>query len=223
MKKDRLLLSWQAFLSIPKTLLFNLKYLPLKQAIKLPILVKYNTQIISCHRNRICIPQNSYRFMIKLGFGENPMEESRKKNIIWLESGEVRFYGKTTIGQGFRIRNRGKLEIGSHFYAQQNCTLWCVNEISIGQDVLLGWNVFIRDHDGHYVTENGSNKNENKPVSVGNHVWICSESCLLKGVTVRDDSVIGFRSLVTKNFDMGHVLVCGQPAKIVRNDINWIW
>lgn len=37
-------------LSLPKTIYFNIKYLPLSQALKLPIWLHYSTKVKSCYR-----------------------------------------------------------------------------------------------------------------------------------------------------------------------------
>ena len=42
-------------LSLPKSLYFNLKVFPLKTAIKLPILISYDTKIINIHKGSIII------------------------------------------------------------------------------------------------------------------------------------------------------------------------
>ena len=43
---------------------------------------------------------------------------------------------------------------------------------------------------------------------------------VLKGVTIGNGSVVAARSVVTKDVPPG-VLVAGQPAKIVRENVSW--
>lgn len=53
-------------LSIPKTIKFNLRHLPLTQAVKLPIWVHYRTQ---AHvKGKIELPRVVHPFMIRIGF-----------------------------------------------------------------------------------------------------------------------------------------------------------
>ena len=51
----------------------------------------------------------------------------------------------------------------------------------------MGWNISIIDSDGgnHLVYENDVLKENKKDIILGNHVWICSCSHIMKGVTIR--------------------------------------
>lgn len=53
-------------LSIPKTILFNLRHLPIKHAVKLPIWVHYMTQVHV--KGKIELPKVVKPFMIRIGF-----------------------------------------------------------------------------------------------------------------------------------------------------------
>ncbi len=85
---------------------------------------------------------------------------------------------------------------------------------------MLGWDVNIRDSDGHYIIEKGQKKQIIKPVTIGNHVWICSHAHILKGVVIGNDSVISYGSIVLGKFNSNNLLIGGIPAKIIREDIN---
>ena len=69
--------------------------------------------------------------------------------------------------------------------------------------------------------KNGIKQKLDAPVCIGNHIWICSFSDILKGVKVSDDSVIAYRSLVISSFNEKNVLIGGTPAKIIQRNINW--
>lgn len=50
-----------------------------------------------------------------------------------------------------------------------------------------------------------------KPISVGDHAWVCAEAFVHPGVTIAEGAVIGARSVVTK--DMPAWMVCaGHPC-----------
>lgn len=44
---------------------------------------------------------------------------------------------------------------------------------------------------------------------------------ILKNVKIGSGSVIGINSTVTKSFEEKNVLIVGNPAKIVKNNIKW--
>jgi acetyltransferase-like isoleucine patch superfamily enzyme len=54
-----------------------------------------------------------------------------------------------------------------------------------------------------------------RDVSVGHNVWIGYGACLLRGVTVGNNSVIGTNSVVNKDVPADAV-VAGIPARVLR-------
>lgn len=57
---------------------------------------------------------------------------------------------------------------------------------------------------------------KSKPVKIGNDVWLCGQSVLLKGCQIGNKSVVGFRAVVTKSFPE-NVVIAGNPAKVVKS------
>lgn len=55
----------------------------------------------------------------------------------------------------------------------------------------------------------------NKPVTIGNNVWIGAGAIILPGITVGDNSIVGAGSVVTKNVDPDTIVV-GNPAHSIR-------
>lgn len=54
-----------------------------------------------------------------------------------------------------------------------------------------------------------------KPIKIGNNVWIGGNVCVLPGVTIGDNVVIGAGSVVTKDIP-ANCLVAGNPGKIIK-------
>jgi acetyltransferase-like isoleucine patch superfamily enzyme len=52
-------------------------------------------------------------------------------------------------------------------------------------------------------------------VNIGNNVWIGYGACILRGVTVGDNAIIGTNSVVTKDVP-ANAVVAGLPAKVIR-------
>lgn len=91
-----------------------------------------------------------------------------------------------------------------------------------GTDNLLGWNVCVRDGDGHKIrSEDGQVENVNRPITVGDHVWLASNVDLLKGSFIPSGCIVGWRSIVTRQFYEKNSIIAGIPAKVVKNDIIW--
>ena len=52
-----------------------------------------------------------------------------------------------------------------------------------------------------------------KPITLGEHVWICAEAFVSLGVNIPDGVVVGARSLVTKSIQEPWTVCAGHPAK----------
>ena len=99
------------------------------------------------------------------------------------------------IGHGCKIRvHEGEVEIGAKTVIGQECTISAFQHVSIGRECILADRVMLIDFD-HGVTEverpirlQGIYKRD---VRVGHNVWIGYGACVLRGVTVGDNSVIG--------------------------------
>lgn len=113
------------------------------------------------------------------------------------------------------------LSIGDNFSMQQNCHIGCVEEITIGNNVLLGSNVFITDHLHGSVTAEDINVPpiqrplHSKPIRIGNNVWIGDKVTILPGVALGDNVIVGANAVVTKSFPENSV-IAGCPAKLIK-------
>lgn len=123
------------------------------------------------------------------------------------------------IGHGSKIRvHEGEVEIGAKTVMGQECTISAFQHVSIGRECILADRVMLIDFD-HGVTEvdrpirlQGIYKRD---VRVGHNVWIGYGACLLRGVSVGENSVIGTNSVVTKKVP-ANAVVGGVPANIIR-------
>lgn len=114
--------------------------------------------------------------------------------------------------------------IGKGFTANRNCCFSSDNDMMIGNDVLLGWNVNIRTSDGHplfKVDDRKKELNPSKSVHIGEHVWLAANVDIMKGVCIPDNCIVGYRSCVTKPFDEQYCVIAGFPAKIVKHNVCW--
>ena len=96
-------------------------------------------------------------------------------------------------------------------------------DVIIGDDCMFSWGVAIRTGDSHAIFDQGTGQllNKNQSVYIGNHVWVGADALIQKGARISDNSVVATRSIVTKQFDQGNVVIAGVPARIVRENIGW--
>lgn len=121
----------------------------------------------------------------------------------------------------FFVDRGAVLTIGENVGMSQ-AALICHKSIIIGNNVKIGGGVCIYDTDFHSLdpvirrsSEDLKNRAE-KPVVIGNDVFIGAKSIILKGVTIGENSVIGAGSVVTKSVPANQIWA-GNPAKFIRN------
>ena len=135
------------------------------------------------------------------------------------------------------LRPAAKIRIGKRCQLG-NSHFICADRIEIGDDVIMAWGITLMDTDSHavlwddrkndvlqglsdYKTGNiishkDWSKIQSGPIYIGNKCWIGFEAAILKGVTIGEGSIVGARSVVTKDVPP-FTVVAGNPAKVIRN------
>jgi acetyltransferase-like isoleucine patch superfamily enzyme len=110
-----------------------------------------------------------------------------------------------------------KLSIGPGTYINRRTFLDAVDSLFIGQNVAIGPNCYITDHD--HGTDLSKLTLHQAMVSaatrIGDGVWIGASVTVLKGVTIGDRTIIGAGSVVTKSLP-ADVIAAGVPARVIR-------
>ncbi|RZK07317.1 MAG: acyltransferase [Flavobacterium sp.] len=172
---------------------------------------------------RVELPEKIYPGMVKVGFGDVGIFDKRKSRAIWEVCGEVRFKGKADIGHGSKIcvGENAALTIGKNFNITAESSIVCFKAINLGNDCLIAWNVMIIDTDFHRMYCSNELMNPDKPISIGDRVWIGMNTKILKGALISNDSVVAAGALVNRQFDRKNVLLAGVPAKVVKESVTW--
>jgi acetyltransferase-like isoleucine patch superfamily enzyme len=133
--------------------------------------------------------------------------------------GRLRFGRFVWIGDGSKIRcHEGEVEIGQKTVMGQECTISAYQRVRIGEQCVIADRAMFIDFD-HGVVEverpirlQGIYKRD---VEVGSNVWIGYGACILRGVRVGDNSIVGTNAVVTKDVP-ANAVVAGIPARIIR-------
>jgi acetyltransferase-like isoleucine patch superfamily enzyme len=143
----------------------------------------------------------------------------RGLELLIARRGEIRFGRFVWIGDGTKIRcHEGSVEIGAKTVMGQECTISAYQHVRIGEQCVIADRAMFIDFD-HGVVEverpirvQGIYKRD---VEVGSNVWIGYGACVLRGVKVGDNAVIGTNSVVTKDVP-ANAVVAGIPARVIR-------
>jgi acetyltransferase-like isoleucine patch superfamily enzyme len=123
------------------------------------------------------------------------------------------------LGHGCKIRaHEGEISIGAKSVLGQECTISCYQRVSVGRECIIADRVMMIDFDHGMaeverpIREQGIYKRD---VRIGHNVWMGYGACVLRGVSVGDNSVIGTNSVVTRDLPANSV-AGGVPARIIR-------
>lgn len=168
---------------------------------------------------------------------------SRVRGVAWrlllLASGCS--IGRMKVGSGFRVRcgsapfglevgpglhakrwcsfilDGGRLSIGSNLFMNNDCSINCLDSITIGDNCLFGERVAIYDHDhafgGKLDTREGGFRRS--PVVIGRNVWLGSNVVVLRGTTIGDDVVVGANCVVKGTIPSNTVLRASSDAQVL--------
>ena len=143
-------------------------------------------------------------------------------SCVVIESG-LKVYNRLNI----TLKNFNRCIIGKefhmHFVDIFNWTEPFI-DVKIGKNCLFSSEISIRTSDGHTIFEIDSKKVVNQPdfgISIGDHVWIGSKVDILKDSKIGNNCVIGTRALLCGGEFPDNCVIAGNPAKIIKKEINW--
>ncbi len=97
------------------------------------------------------------------------------------------------------------------------------SEAVIGDDTIISFGTEMNCSDTHCIFDTNTNEliNVGQKIDIGSHVWICKNVTIMKNIKLPDNSIVAMGSVVTKKFDTKNVIIAGNPAKIVKENIRW--
>lgn len=144
-----------------------------------------------------------------------------------------------SLARGSQVLDGTMLDVGPNGHVVLGkCSLlnacWLIAdcEIIIGDYTMLSWSVVVMD--SYRLPRDMLKRREElkmlpsrpgrrsaasvieRPVRIGDNVWIGFEACILPGITIGDGAIVGARSTVTENVPP-YTVVAGNPAKVVRH------
>jgi acetyltransferase-like isoleucine patch superfamily enzyme len=143
--------------------------------------------------------------------------------------GRVDFGRFVWIGHGSKIRcHEGLVEIGAKTVIGQECTISAYRRVRIGEQCVIADRAMFIDFDHGVVEVERPIRKQGiymREVEVGSNVWIGYGACILRGVRVGDNSIVGTNSVVTRDVP-ANAVVAGIPAKVIRMrdapaDLRW--
>lgn len=92
---------------------------------------------------------------------------------------------------GYLSASTGELNIGKNCFFNDNVMIVSKSKITIGNDVIIGPNVVIVDHDHDYKSDDRQTSFKSVPIVIGDNVWIGANAVITKGTSIGANSVVG--------------------------------
>jgi acetyltransferase-like isoleucine patch superfamily enzyme len=145
---------------------------------------------------------------------------------------------KIVVGKKSQIRGElllfsqgGEIIIGENTYIGPGTKLWSANKISVGNRVLISYNVNIHDNNSHSLKAEDRHQEylyifnnfklpmgidlKAEQIIIEDDAWIGFNSTILKGVTIGRGAIIGANTVITHNVPPFAVVV-GNPPRIIK-------
>lgn len=94
--------------------------------------------------------------------------------------------------------------------------------LTIGEDCQLSSDIAIYVSDTHsIINKEGQLINIGRFVEIGDHVWVGYDCKILKNTRIPSNCIVGMGAIVTAQFSEQNCVLAGNPARIVKRDVNW--
>ncbi|MFZ1758276.1 MAG: acyltransferase [Streptococcus suis] len=130
-----------------------------------------------------------------------------------------------------KVVGNGEIHIGNNTYLGGASVIGAVENVFIGNDVIISTDVHIYDNNNHptspvkrvAMSECGDyfgpkwqwTESDHASITIMDNVWIGERATILKGVTIGKGAVVGCNSVVTHDVPE-YSVVAGNPAKVVK-------
>lgn len=203
------------------SLWFNFKYLPLRQAIRLPILV-YKPHFLRLKGSVVIDSPCIHLGMIRLGFFTADVYPNA--GITLRIEGKIIFQGRCFIGNDCYVicGKDGEIVFGNDFKATGGIRLVSQHGIHFGNHVLVGWGNTIIDTNFHplYDMEKEHFKKAFGPINIGENNWFAMNCLVMPGVTTPVHCIFAARTIVTRGGQYESYCVHGgSPVGVLSRNV----
>lgn len=94
----------------------------------------------------------------------------------------------------------------------------------VGKECMFSAGIAIWATDGHAIMDKSSGTIINSirgPVIIGDNCWVGYGVYILKNAKLPKGTIVGSRSVVTRDYEEENSVLAGNPAKIVKKNVSW--
>lgn len=206
-----------------KTIYINFRMLPLKDAVKFPIII-WGRCRLALKGGKIVFEAPIRSGMLKIGY--------HYETFNFRESSQIKIHGmfilkgEVWFGSSIRllVEPKATLIMGQLSSLSSCSSLVCTNSITFSDYARVASFSDISDSNYHYMrnTKDNSILPFSKPIKIGARNYVCSRVTLLPGTVTPDNITIGYGSVCNKdyrNIIPENSVIAGVPAKLVKENV----
>lgn len=212
------------------TFFINISALPIRDALKFPILI-YGKCVLYRLDGKFIFHCPIKKGLLVIG-KTDPVRSFENCTVLNL-MGNVEIEEKAELRRGLhlQINPDATLFLGAGVFISDNTKIICSKSVSILANTRIGNDCTIMDTDFHYVinTETKTVHAASKPVVIGKNNWIAGLNVVKKGARTPTGTIVaGPYSMIGKDYTKivnDYSIIGGSPAKLIAEDfrriINW--
>lgn len=186
--------------------------------------------VVKGNNNTVSIKSKRHGFYVRINGDNNSIDIGENSRLKYTQITIMGDNNHIIAEDGSKLDGPCKitLEGNSTLYIGRNSGIRGVSfvakdaNITVGRNCMFSYDVIVRNNDSHKVLDQDGNvTNMAQDIVIGDHVWLCERSTILKGVTIGNNSVIAYGAIVTKDCPPNSIMA-GNPARVVKQDINWL-
>lgn len=214
-------------LNLIMTLWINLRWFPLKIALKFPVYVYGKVKYMGNGKAEIMGDVKRGMIVINKTYPWGPANPIDKTTI--LNSGVVVFNGPAVIKTGVKIaiEKDAALNLGRGVCLADSTIIGCSNSIRLGNYVRIAHRTQIFDTNYHFIIDMKTGKvNDNKfRITIGDYCWVANTVSICGNIDLPRYTIVASNSLLTKALPnmQENTMIGGIPAKIIRTDVRRVF
>ena len=206
-----------------KSIYFNFKMLPIKSALKLPVLFYGKVKFTSLS-GKFLLNFTPKFGLVKFGNNLEIIKRNFNKAEIRID-GTFCLNGSLSTGNDYLIcvTQNGYLEIGEGAYLGFLTKIIATNYIRIGKGFGLAAESQIIDSNFHYSIDKDTNKvsRYSGAINISNNCWVGFRTTIMKGTITPSNIIIASNSLLNKDYTLTipeNAVIGGMPAKLIKTN-----
>lgn len=208
------------------SLYVNLRLLPFRQAVKMPIYV-YGRPHLMDLAGRVKFTCRVRRGLVRLNVVDlTPAPRGSRLELAI--RGTVIFGGEALIRSNTKVYvdNVATMTVGHGLRMGAGCILNCLHRIEIGEGVRIGHRSQIMDNNSHFVLNaaTGVVPTLRKRVQIGSHSWLTNSVTVYGGGVIPPYSIVVSGTVVNKDLSaLGRDnIIGGAPARSLANGMRLV-